>query len=237
MKRLHHSEDLVYFDQFRDGWLSLYTRQRVPNLEDGGSNSHFYSSELCIQLPGVPVDVAPFLDLCRYTGNELADFNYIHERRTHTRCLKRPIKLKVVGVALQTYEGREADRWIVGLIARNPFYGKKHLPRELEVDGAASPHDLLQFELLLCDLRDHLEYGDTVDHYTLQGIETTEAAHVQIIRPFGTWNKIVKRAKSDAQLQREAERDLDSILLEVGESAMAPTGSRRRRKSNRPKAP
>jgi hypothetical protein len=214
MKRVHHSEDLVYFDEFRGGWLSLYTRQHIPDSYGTGRDSYFHSSELCIQLPGVPVDVAPFLDLCRYTGNELADFQYIHERRTHTRRLKKPVKLKVVGIALQTYDGRDRDRWIIGLVARNPFYKKKRLPRELEVDESM-PHDLREFELLLCDVRDHLEFGDVVDYYTLEGVQTTEADHVQVIRPFGTWNKIVQRTNSETQLRRKAARDLKTIVGEL----------------------
>ena len=68
--------------------------------------------------------------------------------------------------------------------------------------------------------------GDLVDHYSLEGIETTEAEHVQIIRPFGTWNKIIKRAKSEAQLREEAVRDLGSILLEFDHSEMLPTRAR-----------
>lgn len=213
MKQVHHSEDLMYFDQFRDGWLSLNTRQRVDLEADPASDSHLYSSELCIQLPGVPVDSKPFVDLCRYTGNDWAHFAFVDERRTHTRRLKKPIKLQVMGTAVEVHEGRGYDRWVVGLIARNPFY-KKKLPKELELDGSPM-HDLLEMELLLCDVRDHVPHGDTVDGYFLEGVETTDAHHVQILRPFGTWNKITKRAKSEAQIAEEAGRDLNAIFSEL----------------------
>jgi len=65
-------------------------------------------------------------------------------------------------------------------------------------------HDLLQMELILCDLRDHHQEGDQINHYELQGIETTDAQYAQIIRPFGTWNKIIKRIR-DGQPVREVE--------------------------------
>jgi Holliday junction resolvase len=228
MRRVHNSEDLVYFDAFRDGWLSLYARQRVPDAVDAGASPHFFSSDLCIQLPGVPIDVMPFLDLCRYTGNEWADFKYVQERRTHTRRLKKPLRLQVVGAAVQAYEGTESDRWTVGLIARNPFYKKRKLPSELEVDGVP-PHDLREFELLLCDLQDHLQYGDKVDAYFLRGVEISDADHVEIFRPFGTWNKIIRRAKSRAEHEEDVRHDLEAILLEANRQMGRPVGRARRK--------
>ena len=57
MERVHHSEDITYFDQFRNGWLLLYTRQRVP--EGPQAPAYLHETDVCIQLPGVPVDAAP----------------------------------------------------------------------------------------------------------------------------------------------------------------------------------
>jgi hypothetical protein len=230
MERVHHSEDLVYFDEFRGGWLSLYTRQRVPDLPGTKECSYFHSSELCIQLPGIPVDVAPFLDLCRYTGNELADFKYIHERHTRTCRLKNPIKLQVVGNVLQTDESREGHSWIVGLISRNPFYKKECLPKELEESRLP---DIREFELLLCDVRDHLEFGDVVDYYTLEGVETTDSDHVQIMRPFGTWNKITSRATPLAKRKQDMLRDLRRVASEQDSSTTARIGPSSRKKSTK----
>lgn len=192
MERVHHSEDLIYFDQFGNGWLSVYSRQRVPDGNLTETSSYLFDTQVCIQLPGVPVDAAPYIDLCRYTGNEWADFRGVYGRRTFTKRLKKPVELEVVGTAVRSYGDREDDRWIVGLIARNPFYGKRRLPSELETDGS-SLHDLLQMELLLCYLRNHIEEGDEVDKYMLEGVETTDAEHAQVIRPFGTWNNLVTR--------------------------------------------
>jgi hypothetical protein len=201
MDRVHHSEDITYFDRFRNGWLLLYTRQRVP--EGPEAPAYLHETDICIQLPGVPVDAAPYLNLCRYTGNEWAAFGTILEDRRETKRLKKRIKLEVVGTMVRTDDNREQDRWVVGLIARNPFYRKKKLPREWEMEGSPL-HDLLQMELILCDLRDHHQEGDQINHYELQGIETTDAQYAQIIRPFGTWNKIIKRIR-DGQPVREVE--------------------------------
>jgi hypothetical protein len=190
MERAHHSESISYFDQFRNGWIALTTQQRVP---DGPkAPAYFHQSDLCIQLPGIPVDVAPYLALCRYTGNDWAEFKPVTERLTRTVRLKRPIKLDVIGTLVRNDDDRENDRWVIGLIARNPFHRKKKLPPELKGDGNPLG-DLLEMDILFCDLKDHIEEGDQVDYVELKGFETTDAQYVQIIRPFGTWNEIVKR--------------------------------------------
>ena len=125
--------------------------------------------------------------------------------------LQKPIKLEVVGTLVRTDEDREADRWIVGLVARNPFYRKKKLPRELELEGSPL-NDLLQMELLLVDLRDHHQEGDEVDHYVLQGVDTTDAQYAQIIRPFGTWHEIVKRVRDGLPVQEIPDLDIPGLL-------------------------
>jgi hypothetical protein len=209
MDRVHHSEDIIYFGQFRNGWLMLYTRQRIP--EGPKSPAFLHETDICIQLPGVPVDVAPYLDLCRYTGNEWESFGTILENRRQMKRLQKPIKLEVVGSLVRTDENREADRWIVGLVARNPFYRKRKLPRELELEGSPL-HDLLQMELLLLDLRDHHQEGDQVDHYVLQGFETTDAQYAQIIRPFGTWHKIVKRIRDGLPVEEISDLEISGLL-------------------------
>lgn len=202
LKRVHHSEDIMYFDQFRDGWVMLSTRQRVAaGGVNGGRDSWLHGSELAMQLPGIPVDCAPFLELCRYTGNDWGQFEYVGQRLTHKTRLKKHIRLQVVGTVIETFEERPprlpVERIVTGIIARNPFYRKKSLPKELQADEGLPLHDLLAIELLLCDLRDHHDDGDAIDWYVLEGFETTWAHPVQIIRPFGTWNGITKRAKDD----------------------------------------
>jgi hypothetical protein len=107
--------------------------------------------------------------------------------------LKRPVNLDVVGTLVRTYDGRKDDRWVVGLIVRNPFYRKKKLPVELQLQGELN--DLLQLELIFCDMKDYIEEGDEVDQYTLRGFETMQAQYTQIIRPFGTWNNITHRVR------------------------------------------
>jgi hypothetical protein len=207
---VHHSEDITYFDEFENGWVELYTRQRVPD----GSSSHTYLSEtrLCIQLPGVPVDTSRYLNLSRYTGNPFADFRVVHEHPCQTVRLKSPVKLDVVGTLVRTYYGRKDDRWVVGLIVRNPFFQKKKLPAELQLQGELN--DLLQMELIFCDMKDHIGEGDEVDQYTLQGFETMQAHYTQIIRPFGTWSNITRSVRDG---QPVSETNLKSMAVTIAQ--------------------
>jgi hypothetical protein len=88
-------------------------------------------------------------------------------------------------------------------------------------------HDLLQMELILFDLRDHIEEGDEVDYFVLEGIEATDAQNVQIIRPFGTWNKIVKRRDG----QRVPKAAMEEIFIATKSPPRGKRATRGRRKA------
>jgi hypothetical protein len=199
-KAFHGSEVFSYFDKFRDGWLQLSSQHRVQGRSGKKPDGSFlYNSELVIQLPGIPVDHSPYLRLCEYIGDDWAHFGYIGERWTQSRRLKRSARLLITGLAINSKLNRDdfgIERGVVvGVIARNPFYGKKSLPKELLDPEIAPLHGLTETKLLLCSLRDWHDDGDVVDHYVLEGIEATEGGTGPIIRPFGTWNKILKRAR------------------------------------------
>jgi hypothetical protein len=207
---VHHSEDVCYVDRLRGGYVVLSTRQRIPRLDE--EKEWLHSSELTIALPGVPLDSKPFLDLCRYTGNDMAEFEYVASRHRITRRLRKPIPLKVVGTVFQTSasEFSPTDRSVVGVIAKNPFCGKRSLPVELS-DKEVPLHDLLGMELILCDLRDWHDVGDTIDTYVLQGFEAAFLHDGQLIRPFGTWKRILKRARPQTS-NRLTETQLRSLV-------------------------
>ncbi|HWX83977.1 MAG TPA: restriction endonuclease [Xanthobacteraceae bacterium] len=202
-KNFHHSEEFSYFDQFRDGWIEVSAQQRVDWEENGEpAPPIFYYSDLVIQLPGVPVDVSPFVKLCQFTRNEWAQFQYIGQRWTSRTRLRKSRVLNVVGLILDKerhpYRLSE-ERVVVGVIARNPFYRKKSLPKELLRPGVAPLDQLTETELILCSLRHWHGEGDVVDYYLLQGFEVTTGAVSGIIRPTGTWNKMLKSARDQAR--------------------------------------
>jgi hypothetical protein len=190
-KSFHHSEDFSYFDALEDGWIQVSAQQRVGRDETAAVEV-LHNSELVIQLPGLPVDTSRFLKLCQYAGNEGARFVYISERWTAMRRLKKSIKLDIVGTVLK----RDADeKIVVGVIARNPFFRKASLPKELRDPEIPPLSQLRETELLLCNLSDWHDDGDEIDYYKLHGIEVTEGGAGPIVRPFGTWNGLLKRRK------------------------------------------
>jgi hypothetical protein len=156
-----------------------------------------YQSELVIQMPGIPVDVSPFSRLCRYVGNEWTEFQYLVHRMTFTRRLKKSLPIKVVGLVTKKDDGDEGlpstHRVVVGVIGRNPFFNRKSLPEEFETSEIPLS-ELAETELLLCSLEDWHDDGDLVDRYDLRGIEATVGGRGVVMRPFGTWNKVLKRS-------------------------------------------
>ena len=213
----HHSEDLTYFDQFRDGRLALYSRQRVFYGEPDSRGSFLHGSELSIQLRGVPVDMAPFLELCRRTGNDWAGFEHIGVRQTFTHRFKVPIKVAAIGTVVRKQPAFDTDepgpRSVVGIIVENPFFDRA-LPKVLDDDERTSLQALTEVERLLCSLRDWHDEGDVIDHYVLQGVETAVTGYAHTIRPFGTWHEILKRRWPQEEKSRLAQKALGRLAAE-----------------------
>ncbi|MGT2500184.1 restriction endonuclease [Bradyrhizobium guangxiense] len=185
---VHHSEEARYFDQFRNGWIEISCQQTIDSeLLDSG---RLLRSELVIQLPGVPVDSSPFVDLCRYTGNDWANFEYLANRMTFGRRLARRPALCPVGIVMSKarfLSDEEEESSVCGIIAKNPFY-KKSLPRELSTDELPSLNELTETELLLCSLRHWHEVSYKVSAYRLEGVEVTVAGAGVVVRPVGNWD-------------------------------------------------
>jgi hypothetical protein len=90
----------------------------------------------------------------------------------------------------------------------------------LEFEGS-QPHDLLEMKLILCDLKDYIAESSEVDYFFLQGVEAADAQFVQVIRPFATWNKVVRRDGKP--------------VPEVDDSSLAIKPVRRRKRIGRPR--
>jgi hypothetical protein len=185
---IHHSEDLAYFDSFKDGWILFTARQNVKRHQN---TAPIYQSEIVIQLPGIPVDVAPFLNLCRETNNLDARFYPVSGHEVKRVQFKQPIKLKTLGVIIDVQKDTTN---VCGFIAQNPFFGLKKFPSEfVKQDFTSVP--LAETEFLICDSTDWHEFGDKIDYYVLRGIEGLWADSEFIIRPFGTWHNMLDRKR------------------------------------------
>jgi hypothetical protein len=122
--------------------------------------------------------------------------------------LKRPITLNVVGVVSNTLKYGDAEgeqeRVITAVIAKNPFSGKKNLPKELQHEDSGSfLVGLTNPKLLLCAVRDWHDDGDVIDQYRLQGFEGRETYSERLIRPFKTWDNIVMDVRDSNETSRD----------------------------------
>ena len=181
---IHHSEDLAYFDSFKGGWILFTARQNVKRYQN---TAPIYESEVLIQLPGIPVDILPFLNLCRETNNLDARFYPVSHNELKLVRFKRPIKLTTISVVVDV---RGNDINVCGFIAKNPFFDLKKFPAEFKkCDFTIAP--LAETELLICDSIDWHEFGDKIDYYILEGMEGFWAGSHFIIRPFGTWHNML----------------------------------------------
>lgn len=205
-KRFHHSEQLGYYDSFHTGWIHISAQQRV-GMDVQKRGAFLHHAEIVIQLPGIPVDMSRFLRLCQYVNNDWAHFDYVNARWTSSRRLKTNRRLDVIGHVLKADIGpvgtKPPSRVVIAVIARNPFYKRSALPKELQDPEILSLRQILDNELLLCDLRDWHDEGSKPDYYYLEGVEVTEGGTGPILRPFGTWNEM--RYSGKRKLRRSQE--------------------------------
>lgn len=189
----HHSEEAIYFDRFKNGWIEISLQHRLK-WSGSSSASQLDRCGIVIQLPGLPVDMTPYVRLCERTGNEFAYFEHVAKRQTASLRLKKPIALTVKGIILN--KGRapadgEQGQIAVGVVAENPFFQNQSFPEEILNADAFNFRDLIDTEILLCALRDWHDISKVVDQYFLQGFDFTTGGTGQIVRPFGTWNRIL----------------------------------------------
>lgn len=189
LERFHHSEDFSYFDALQDGWILLTGRQRVNNIR----GSELHDTELIIQLPGIPVDITPFLQFCRDTNNAHARFYNVGYHQLFTMRLKKSIRLDIVGKIISKENSRH--NYVNGVIAKNPFFKNSKIPKGLIKDNSPF-HELTSLEFLICDLKDWHDLEDKIDQYDLLRLEGFQAETAIIIRPTCTWRNIIDPSKS-----------------------------------------
>ncbi|MCI0615753.1 hypothetical protein L0244_22440, partial [bacterium] len=189
LDNFHHSESFSYFDAFKDGWIFLTGQQRV-NLR----KSEFAYTDLIILLPGIPVDITPYLRLCRDTNNTEARFYNVGYHQLFSMRLKKHIRLETEGEIVSVGgEIHNLDTNVSGLIAQNPFFNNPKLQKELlnDKDNDLPYRELSSSEFLICDLLDWHDAGDIIDQYDLLRMEGFQVGNAFIIRPWCTWRNII----------------------------------------------
>ncbi|WP_375767057.1 restriction endonuclease [Archangium gephyra] len=201
-------ELISYLAECRGGFLAFESQHRIKHQGvlkyDRG---RLEQTEITIHLPGIPVDLDPFIRLCGEMGNPFATFNPIWRKQhefgpiwDRVR-LEKAISLEVVGRVLQRGSDDDEDDderlSVSGIVARNPFFKKpKQIARFVKMGSKLSPlRDLETTEFLICFLRDWLGPEDVVDHYFLTQVEATWIGSHHIMRPVCTWGEILNKPK------------------------------------------
>jgi len=209
LEKLHHSESLQFFDRLHDGWLVISADQRVNHNQS--TKSVLDSAHLAIQLRGVPVDSEPFLQLCKYTHNRDARFEYVAERLMTSIRLKKPVALKVIGHVTERGNSARTESWVKGVVVQNPFFGKTFCPKEFSEVPHFPWRGLVATKSLICDLKDWYAKDSVVDKYLLLGFEATWAYDTPVIRPLTTWNKMIKQTPNKADRFSEVKASLKKM--------------------------
>lgn len=178
---LHHTEEVFYIDQCDGGFYSLSARPLIHA-------SRVWPVEMSFQLSGIPFDITRL----RRLADELAPGTQPYFRPRSSDSVKtihfsRDINLEVVASLTEIDPLDEPQLWVVGLVARNPFYSE---PEEL-VELGVGPLDLGgrldEHEFLICDLSSWHPLGEERD-YRLRGLEVASTSDVAIVRPFADWD-------------------------------------------------
>lgn len=191
-KRIHDTEDVTYFDRFREGWISIRAGHHIR-----GGRGHWFSSAGCsIQLPGIPVDVGVYRQLCQETNNGDACFVCVQPHRYSVR-LGTQHRLKVRAQIVRDDNIMRAPL-VTGLVVDNPFFRASELLKELvSQDIYCSLGNIGDVQYLICYLSDWHDYGDVVDYYFLRSVDALWADGRLAIMPSCTWHKILKRVNPD----------------------------------------
>lgn len=192
LKNRHHTEDIAYFDQLKEGWIGVTAGHHVHV----GRGPLFSSVECTIQLSGIPVDMTPYTQLCQETNNGDARFLHVGTSNYYSVRLAKERRLKVRGEILSdaTADTTMVDPTVTGLIVDNPFFKTSKIPKELLEYGSQSPfHYINRVEYLICYLADWHDYGDVMDYYFLRAVEGRWAAGIIVLTPLCTWHRILKR--------------------------------------------
>jgi len=228
LDRIHHSEDLHYFDECHSGLLLLTVRQRVGDRE----HLRLHGSRLEIRLPGVPVDPRPFANICEKVRETLPIFSPLDDKEREFTHLRDGESLQALGQVIST--GWRDDEAVCGLIVKNPFFENKSAIPQGKLKY--SPFQFLDApEYLVCDMADWHDVGDVIDHYRLIRLEAIQISDTIVVHPVCTWDNIIKRQKTIKQ-QSPGELLLSTIeLAKLYGAKLTPSEKRLLRRKGRKK--
>jgi hypothetical protein len=185
LKSPHHSEDLVFLDHSGAALIALTSRQRV------GDSTFLHASELEIQLPGIPVDLARIRELARKTGNPDAFFQTSSGSGLHSAHFKAG-QVKLVPHS-KIFSADHGEEWVSGIVAKNPFTASRMKRLDGSLGEFFSQH-LPEPRYLLCAINDWHLVRDEVSNLSVRSVWGTWIGHVLILNFRCTWEERVSRS-------------------------------------------
>jgi hypothetical protein len=178
----HHSEELAYFDRLDEGGLMCLTsRQRL------GEHVYLHSSHVEVFFSGIPVDMSAIRRLCELVQNRGAKLENVGRNPVETLRFHRGIPVEAVGTIVCESDGTQ---WVSGLVVKNPFLGKKQLPRE-----NSSPGEPLNFlsnnEYLLCSMKQWHVLEDQRVKYEIRYAEACWIENIPVLHVACDWSRII----------------------------------------------
>ncbi len=143
---------------------------------------------ISFQLDGVPIDTTPF----QRRADQIAPGTdpYFRPRSTASTSFIRfgtPLPLDVLATVVEKDQREEPGEWVLGVVARNPFFSDRDRLVELGVDPLDLGAALEENELLICDLRSwHLAREHR--EYVLTRLDFASTSDVVVLRPIADWD-------------------------------------------------
>ncbi|MFD4922703.1 restriction endonuclease [Streptomyces goshikiensis] len=192
-EEIHHSEQVTYFDTCAGG--GFYTLS-ADISKDG---SRVVGCNVSFQLVGVPVDVQPLRHLFeQYDVMAAGFFRPLAGPSVSRGNLGVHETLEAVGylVSSDPFPGNTTagdleslpagpdpqERWVTGIVARNPFF---------KADRGSAPEGwpgaLSTSEVIVCALRSHHPLAKMPETYSLVSWERARTSDAQVFRPVADW--------------------------------------------------
>jgi hypothetical protein len=188
--RLHHSEELWVFGEVSDGVLVISIRR------SSSKPFRLHSGELTLRIPNLPLDLSAYRRVSNAVGERRPALSMeppIEGFHLHfsERVSVRPLRL----ITAQEH----GDRYIVGLVVRNPFFRKLDQVRQI---AKASSEDFehcspfarfSDIEHLVCSVKDWIPEDDKVTGWHLLGIHGTLIDSLWVLHASATWKDLTAK--------------------------------------------
>lgn len=182
---MHHSEEFCYLDSCTGGFYTLTSNISAERTRWATQ------TVLSFQLQGIPLDVAPLLQLCRSIGvHDNLYFRPLAAKSTRVVHLPDWMTTVVAPDAHIVTPGGDIDphpEWVTGVVLPNPLRQPRWKDDPLRAE--ADLYSLEEPESLICHLGEFHPASDGKNYiYRLQRIEKTRTSEGSVYRPVARWD-------------------------------------------------